>query len=63
MFGKLIIFFQEARVELKHINWPTKKEAIRLTTVVIGISLGLAFFLGVFDTFFAYLLKAFVLGS
>lgn len=63
MFAKITTFFQEARVELKHINWPTRKEAIRLTAVVIGISLGLAFFLGVFDTLFTYMLKVFILKS
>lgn len=57
MLGRIKTFFQEARVELRHINWPTRKEAVRLTAVVIGISLGLAVFLGFFDIFFGYILK------
>ncbi|MDO8574466.1 MAG: preprotein translocase subunit SecE [bacterium] len=61
MFTKVVTFFQEAKQEFRHINWPTRKEAVRLTLVVIGISLGLAVFLGVFDGIFASLLKAFVL--
>jgi len=61
MFNKITTFFQEARQEFRHVNWPTRKEAVRLTLVVIGISLGLAIFLGVFDGVFASLLQAFVL--
>jgi len=61
MFDKIKNFFAESRQELRHVNWPTRAEAIRLTAVVIGISLGLAVFLGAFDYLFTYLLKTFVL--
>jgi len=60
MFNKFVTFFQEAKQEFRHVNWPTRKEAVNLTLIVIGISLGLAIFLGVFDGIFAALLKAFV---
>ena len=36
-------------VELKKVVWPTKKEIIRHTLLVIGISLGVAIFLGAVD--------------
>ncbi len=61
MFSKLKIFFAEARQELRHVNWPTRQEAIRLTLVVVGLSILLAAFLGVFDFIFTYLLQNFVL--
>lgn len=61
MFNRLKVFFEEARQEIKHVNWPTRKEAIRLTLIVVGISLFLAVFLGVFDGLFAALLQTFVL--
>ncbi len=61
MFGKLKKFLQEARTELRHVNWPTRQEATRLTSVVITLSLVLAVFLGAFDYLFSYLLKIFVL--
>jgi preprotein translocase subunit SecE len=51
-------FFTESWTELRHVNWPTRQEAIRLTSVVIGMSLGLAVFLGLFDYLFTTLLKA-----
>lgn len=45
-------FLQEARQEFRHVNWPTRREAMYLTGVVIAISLGLAVFLGAFDFVF-----------
>jgi preprotein translocase subunit SecE len=51
-------FFTESWTELRHVNWPTRQEAVRLTSVVIGMSLGLAVFLGLFDYLFTTLLKA-----
>lgn len=60
MFERITRFFAEARQELRHVNWPTRAEAIRLTSVVIGISLGLAVFLGSFDSLFTYLVRTFV---
>lgn len=60
MLDRIKTFLQDAHVEFRHINWPTRAEAVRLTTVVIGISLGLAAFLGFFDFIFTYLLKLLV---
>ena len=51
-------FFTESWIELRHVNWPTRQEAIRLTSIVIGMSVGLAAFLGLFDYLFTTILKA-----
>ena len=61
MFEKIKSFFTEARVELRHVNWPTRQEAIRLTSIVIGITLGIAIFLGACDYLFTFILKTFIL--
>jgi preprotein translocase subunit SecE len=61
MFAGIKNFFVESRQELRHVNWPTRKEAIRLTMIVIGIALGLAVFLGAFDYLFSYLIKTFII--
>ncbi len=61
MLEKLKKFIAESRQELRHINWPTRAEAIRLTSVVIILSLVLAALLGAFDYLFAYLLRVFIL--
>jgi len=61
MFGKIKHFFKESEQELRHVNWPTRQEAIRLTSIVIGISLGLALFLGACDYLFVYIIKTYII--
>lgn len=63
MFAKIKNYLVEARHELRNVQWPTRADATKLTFIVIGASLALAVFLGAFDTFFAYLLKVFVIKS
>lgn len=57
----IIRFFAEARGELKKVNWPTQKELIRYTVLVVVISLAVAVFLGTLDTLFSYLIERFLL--
>ncbi|OGZ53457.1 MAG: preprotein translocase subunit SecE [Candidatus Ryanbacteria bacterium RIFCSPLOWO2_01_FULL_48_26] len=57
MLNKIKNFIGESRVEFRHVNWPTRQEAIRLTGFVIGLSFALAIFLGAFDYIFAGFLK------
>ena len=61
MFSRIKHFFKESALELRHVNWPTRREALRLTGIVIGISLALAIFLGSCDYLFTYLIKTFIL--
>ena len=42
-------FLQEVRMELKRVTWPTRKETIASTAVVIILVLIISFFLGVVD--------------
>jgi preprotein translocase subunit SecE len=58
MIKRIKTFFIESWTELRHVNWPTRQEAARLTGIVIGISLGIAVFLGAFDYLFSTILKA-----
>lgn len=48
-------------MEFKRINWPTFPETRKLTFLVIGFSLGISVFLGVWDFLFTYLLEKFIL--
>lgn len=61
MFDRIKRFFEETRQEIRHINWPTRQEAIRLTGFVVVLSVVLAVFLGAFDYLFSFLLRTFVL--
>jgi len=60
MIARIKNFFAESRQELRHVNWPTRQEAMRLTGIVIGISLGLAVFLGFFDYIFTNVIKSLI---
>ena len=54
---KVISFIQESKTELKKVQWPTKKEAIRLTLYVVAISFGVGLFVMGFDYLFKELLS------
>lgn len=58
---KIISFLKEVRLEMKKVNWPTRKETIRYTLIVIGLSVAVAAFLGSLDFIFNTLLTRFVL--
>ncbi len=60
MIQKAKTFLQESRQELKRVNWPTKEETIRYTLFVIGFSLAVSIFLGIFDFGFLKALQNFV---
>lgn len=50
-------FFSDIFEEMKKVTWPTKKETIRLTVMVILISLIVAFYVGIIDIFLAKALE------
>ena len=54
-------YFRETSGELRKVNWPTRQEAINLTTIVLIVIAVMAVFLGVLDIvfseFFALLLS------
>lgn len=49
---KIIDYFKTSQVELKKVVWPTKKDTIRYSLIVIGMSLAVAAFLGLLDFIF-----------
>ncbi|HEY4502750.1 MAG TPA: preprotein translocase subunit SecE [Candidatus Paceibacterota bacterium] len=54
-------YLQDTRVELKHVSWPTRRQAIVFTTLVILVSLATAFLLGFFDFIFTLLIEKFII--
>jgi len=50
-------FFLETQEELKKVVWPRRQEVIRLTGVVIGVSLLVGAFVGSLDFVFTKLLS------
>jgi preprotein translocase subunit SecE len=56
MFSKLTNYIKTSIEEMKKVSWPTKKETYNYTILVIGVSLGVAVFLGALDYLFSWLL-------
>ena len=50
-------FFREARIELKKVKWPTRKELMAVTMMVIILVIVVGLYLGVLDYGFIKLIK------
>lgn len=60
---KIIDYIKDTKGELKHVAWPTKKQTMWFTVVVIVVSLLTAFFLGFFDFIFSLGLENFIINN
>ena len=49
----IVRYFKETRAELRKVHWPTRKEAINLSLIVLGVTLFMAALLGAIDYLFA----------
>jgi len=61
IFSKIVSFLKEVYLEIKKVNWPTRKETVKYTMMVIGISAAVAAFLGGLDFIFSRFLNIFIL--
>lgn len=59
--SRIVQYVKDTKGELKHVSWPTKKQSIIFTTLVIFISIFVALFLGAFDFIFTKALNIFIL--
>ncbi len=53
-------FFREVRVEMKKVTWPSRKETLASTSVVLITVILMAFFLGIVDLGLSRLIKIFL---
>lgn len=53
MANQLTNYIKGSIEEMKKVTWPTKKQTKNLTILVIGISVGVAIFLGALDFVFS----------
>jgi len=60
IIDKIKIFFKEVFIEGKKVDWPTKQQTFKYTALVLGISAGVAIFLGALDFGFVKLLATFI---
>lgn len=58
---RITTFLKEVRVELRKVNWPTRKQTIKYTLIIIGVSFAVAIFLGGLDSLFTWLISKFIL--
>jgi len=57
MFEKITQFFKEFRIEMKKVTWPSRKEVVASTGVVLLVVLFVSVYLGLADFVFSKLLK------
>ena len=50
-------YFNDTAAEMKHVSWPTQKQALVYSALVIGVSVFVALFVGAFDYVFTQLLN------
>ncbi|MFA6340632.1 MAG: preprotein translocase subunit SecE [Candidatus Paceibacterota bacterium] len=55
--SKISNYLSETKEEMKHVSWPTKKQTMTFTILVIAISIFVAAYLGLFDYIFSIGLK------
>lgn len=56
----LINYIKETKSEMTYVKWPTKKQSIAFTAVVIVVSLVVAIMLGVFDKIFLQIISSLI---
>ena len=54
-------YIKETKGELSHVNWPTRRQSVVFSLVVIIVSILVAFFLGFFDFVFSTLLDRLII--
>lgn len=59
--NRFINYLKDTKGELKHVSWPTRKQSLIFTVLVIAISILTALYLGLFDFIFTELLDLFVI--
>lgn len=50
--GNPVTFLKDVRAELIKVTWPTRQEVVKLTLVVVGVSLVLGVYIGGLDLLF-----------
>jgi preprotein translocase subunit SecE len=54
--------FRDIKSELKKVTWPSRQEAINLSTIVIAVAIAVGLFLGGIDYIFSLLVRFLVGG-
>lgn len=60
MFTKITDYLAQVRAELRKVKWPNREETIRMTAVVIIVSVILGIYIGTLDYGLTKLIERFV---
>lgn len=58
--NRFINYLRDTKGELRHVNWPTQRQTVVYTAIVIVLSVLTALYLGFFDYLFTEFLTRFV---
>ncbi|HHS97422.1 MAG TPA: preprotein translocase subunit SecE [Chloroflexi bacterium] len=50
----IVRYFQETRAELAKVYWPSREDTIRLTQIVLGVTVSMGIFLWLADLLFSW---------
>ena len=57
---KIVEYIKETKSEMKQVSWPTRRQAMAFTAIVIAISVFVAILLGLFDYLFTLGIEKFI---
>lgn len=55
--ASIVDFFRGVVLELKKVDWPSREKTVRLTVIVIGVSLIMGMFIGGLDIAFTKIVE------
>lgn len=55
------IFFKEVWVEMRRVSWLSRKDVLKYTLIVLGITAAVAAFLGGLDYIFTEIIRIFII--
>ncbi|MBI5928850.1 MAG: preprotein translocase subunit SecE [Chloroflexi bacterium] len=54
VIGSLVTYFRNVYTEMQKVTWPTREETIRLTRIVLSVTVGFSLALGGLDIFYSW---------
>ncbi len=63
MFKRVQQFYEDVRSEFKRVHWPSRETTLKSTSVVLGVSLVLAVYLGIADLGLSNVMKILISGQ
>ncbi len=58
--NKFLQYLRDVQVELKKVTWPTRAETLRMTWIVLGVSLATGLYTGFLDLGFTNILASYL---